>query len=78
MKIATNSGIVLGKLDKDIYSFKGIPYAEPPVGKNRWLPTNPITPWSEIKIEHFTIIVKFKLQKTAPCGNYEVITPRWF
>ena len=49
MKIATNSGIVLGKLDKDIYSFKGIPYAEPPVGKNRWLPTKPITPWSEIK-----------------------------
>ena len=49
MKIETNSGTVLGKIENEIFSFKGIPYAEPPIGKNRWLPTKPITPWSEAK-----------------------------
>ena len=40
MKIATNSGIVLGKLDKDIYSFKGLPYAEPQLAKIDGSPQN--------------------------------------
>lgn len=40
--IETNSGLVRGQLEKTIwlktpfYSFKGIPYAKPPIGKLRF------------------------------------------
>ena len=49
MKIKTNSGIVLGKVDKGIFSFKGIPYAEPPIGSNRWLPPKSVSAWQGVK-----------------------------
>ena len=34
-------GVVRGKIDGDAVVFKGIPYAEPPVGKRRWTPPVP-------------------------------------
>jgi para-nitrobenzyl esterase len=49
VKIKTNSGIVLGKVDKGIFSFKGIPYAEPPIGSNRWLPPKSVSVWQGVK-----------------------------
>ena len=29
--------------------FKGIPFAEPPVGKLRWKPPQPLKPWDGVK-----------------------------
>lgn len=49
MKIQTNSGTVLGKAHKGIFSYKGIPYAEPPIGPNRWIPPQPVIPWQGVK-----------------------------
>ena len=34
--VVTSSGELKGKLDQGIYSFKGVPYAEPPLGDLRW------------------------------------------
>lgn len=45
----TASGKVKGRLREGLYVFKGIPYAEPPVGKRRWAPPGPVQPWTGVR-----------------------------
>ncbi len=49
-KVTIESGIIEGQsLEQNIFSFKGIPYAAPPVGKLRWQPPQPVEPWKNPK-----------------------------
>ena len=43
--ITTDSGKVEGKVDGGVASWKGIPFAAPPVGKLRWRAPQPVQPW---------------------------------
>ena len=42
-------GKVKGSLERDVLSYKGIPYAQPPVGDRRWLKPQPVSAWSGVK-----------------------------
>lgn len=42
----TAEGLLRGTMDKDIFVFKGIPYAAPPTGALRWKAPRPVTPWT--------------------------------
>jgi para-nitrobenzyl esterase len=43
------AGTVRGSLDGSIRVFKGIPYAQPPVGPLRWKPPVPLARWSGVR-----------------------------
>jgi len=45
-KIKTANGMVEGIYDSGINTFKGIPFAAPPVGEFRWREPQPVTNWS--------------------------------
>jgi para-nitrobenzyl esterase len=55
LQVKTANGIVEGILEKTgIRSFKGIPYAAPPVGDLRWKEPQPANNWSGVrKADHF-------------------------
>jgi len=40
------TGAVIGEPGKEVHVYRGIPYAAPPVGELRWMPPQPVTPWS--------------------------------
>src|SRR4051812_43491360 len=42
-------GMVRGMVTNDFIVFKGIPFAQPPVGELRWWPPRSVSPWEGIR-----------------------------
>lgn len=47
--VETKCGELEGVFERDLYAFKGVPYAAPPVGDLRWLPPQPFKPWHGVR-----------------------------
>jgi len=47
--VNATAGAVAGRTEGALNVFKGIPYAEPPVGPARWTPPRPTAPWSDVR-----------------------------
>jgi para-nitrobenzyl esterase len=68
--VAVKSGKIEGKFENDLYIFKGIPYATPPVGELRWLPPQPIKKWDGIReAKEFGAIAPQTVMPMGPFGQ---------
>ena len=47
--VTTESGRVAGHVDDSVQAFKGIPYAQPPLGALRWRAPQPVHPWKGVR-----------------------------
>lgn len=45
----TEGGLVQGTIDGDVLAYKGIPYAQPPVGALRWRAPQPVRAWQGVR-----------------------------
>jgi para-nitrobenzyl esterase len=50
--VKTRSGSVSGNVEGSVLSFKGIPYAAPPFGPNRFKAPQPVTAWDGVRDAH--------------------------
>jgi len=48
-RVTVASGTLEGTVDSGVSSFKGIPFAAPPIGDLRWRPPQPVAPWKGVK-----------------------------
>ena len=44
--VETTAGKIRGYSNDGIYTFKGVPYAEPPTGALRFMPPTKVKPWT--------------------------------
>ncbi len=48
-RVITKSGQLKGAVQNGVVSFKGVPFAAPPVGPLRWRPPQSVSPWAGIR-----------------------------
>ena len=48
-QVKVTGGIIQGTVLDDMCVYKGIPFAAPPVGENRWKAPQPVQPWDGVR-----------------------------
>jgi para-nitrobenzyl esterase len=53
-RVRVEQGVLQGSVEDNIASFKGVPYAAPPIGNLRWAPPRPVAGWADARdARHF-------------------------
>lgn len=76
--VRIQEGAVRGVTTNEVTSFKGIPYAEPPVGALRWRAPHPVKPWAQtLDASHFgaSCMQTDDLPKSEDCLTLNVWRP---
>ena len=47
--VRVDSGQLQGAVEDGVVSYKGIPFAAPPIGEMRWRPPQPVAPWTGVR-----------------------------
>jgi para-nitrobenzyl esterase len=47
--VKVDGGVIVGTVADGVRSFKGIPFAAPPIGELRWKPPQPVAPWQGVR-----------------------------
>jgi para-nitrobenzyl esterase len=64
------SGLVIGELGKEVYVYRGIPYAAPPVSELRWMPPQPVKKWDGVReTKEFGAIAPQTVMPVGPFGQ---------
>jgi para-nitrobenzyl esterase len=78
------SGTLIGEPGKEVSIFRGIPFADPPVGDLRWKPPQPVMPWKGIReCTRFSHIspqpvmpgISGEMPQSEDCLYLNVVTP---
>ena len=49
VQVETQAGTLEGSRENGVLVFRGVPYAAPPVGENRWRAPQPVEPWKGVR-----------------------------
>ena len=49
VRVETRAGILEGSREDGVLVFRGVPYAAPPIGENRWRAPQPVAPWKGVR-----------------------------
>ena len=71
VKVTTGCGHLRGSKINGILTFKGIPFAKPPVGELRWRAPEPIEPWPGVRVA--SAFGPSSMQAGFPGGNQDLI-----
>jgi para-nitrobenzyl esterase len=74
--VTTTAGKLEGTFEDGLYIFRGVPYATPPVGELRWMPAQPLKPWSGVRqANKFGTVAPQLWPTTGPLAAFREIEP---
>src|SRR5690349_21951699 len=73
LEVDVTGGSVAGTESHGIVSFKGIPFAAPPVGELRWKAPQPVAPWSGVR--KADVFAPQCMQTPYPAGSPYAMAP---
>ena len=73
--VETRFGPVRGAWLGKVYQFRGVPFAQPPVGELRLAPPTPPSPWSNVRDATSAAAIARNMPRTGVSFNRQPLAP---